>query len=427
MIRRVLAFAVLTAAACSSRSDSSGAVPWRTVFDSTGDTIVARTTGEVPNELIRHLVLEQRIGEAEGNDTVTFGQVWYVRPTRDNRIYAFDLQGSSIKLFDSTGKFIRFVGRKGSGPGEFESVGGMDVLPNDGVALWDASHARVNIYDSRGDFIVQWRVPVSGFYSTNGLTTDQTGKVVLAVPLTDKPLGESGFLRFSETGTIHDTVRIPRWRDSIPRVLGTASGGQVMVAVGLPMAPTRQDAWSPIGALVSGPSTPFIVYVTEGSGRPLKIEREWKPSPVLPEEKEYWREYVTWQIRWSIPNWKGPINDIPDTKPAYSGFHISRDGRIWVSLHSLAERVEKPDSFSASGGMAPPPVVRFKEPNVFDVFESNGTYLGRVRADGRAEIMSMKGDRVWGVLTDSLGVAYVARWRVEPPLSARNGNPGANR
>jgi hypothetical protein len=386
------------------------------VFDSTGDTIVARTTGDVPNELVRRLVLEQQIGEAEGNDTVTFGQIGAVAVTSDNRVFVFDLQGASLKLFDSSGKFLRFVGHKGAGPGEFEQVNGLDALPNGGLALWDGSHSRVNIYSAAGNYLSQWRVPVSGFFSSNGLTADQTGKLVLAIPLTDKPMGESGFVRFSESGDIQDTVRIPVWRDSIPRVLGTASGGQVMVAVTLPMAPARQDAWSPIGALVSGPSAPFILYVTEGAGRPLKVQREWKAAPVLPEEKAYWREYVTWQIRWSIPNWNGPINSIPDTKPAYSGFRIASDGRIWVALHGLAERVEKPDTFSASGGMAPPPVVRFKEPNVFDVFESDGTYLGRVRADRKGEVLAIRGDKVWGVLTDSLGVAYVARWRVEPPF-----------
>lgn len=416
MIRSAFVIALLAAVACSGRSDSGSAAPWRTVFDSTGDTIVARTTGEVPNELVRRLVLEQQIGEAEGNDTMTFGEIWYVRPTADNRVYAFDRQAYSIKLFDSTGKFIRFVGRKGSGPGEFEEIAGMDVLPNGGLALWDASHARVNIYDPRGDFTTQWRVPVSGFFSSNALRTERAGNVVLAIPLTARPLGESGFVKFSELGAILDTIRIPRWRDSTPQILGTRGGGQLMVSMALPMAPTAQEAWSPVGVLISGPGAPFTVYVTDGTGRPLKIEREWKAIPVLPEEKEYWRERVTWQIRLSLPEWKWPGAAIPDTKPAYQGFRISEDGRTWVYLHSVAEPVE-PDSGAATPGTAPPPLQRYREPNVFDVFEADGTYLGRVRADRKTEIMSMRGDRVWGVLTDTLGVAYVARWRVEPPFS----------
>jgi hypothetical protein len=67
--------------------------------------------------------------------------------------------------------------------------------------------------------------------------------------------------------------------------------------------------------------------------------------------------------------------------------------------------------------MPPMPPQHYREPNVYDVFTPDGLYLGRVQADRGQDIMRMRAGRVWGVLTDSLGVAYVARWRVEPPFS----------
>ncbi len=416
MIQIVCLALIAAIVACDAKSDTRRA-SWRTVFDSTGDTIVARTTGDVPEGSERRLVLDQRIGEAEGSDTVTFGRVQYIAVTSDDRIFVFDEQGPSLKLFESTGKLLRFVGRKGAGPGEFEQVTGMGVLPNGSLALWDASHSRVNVYDAAGDFVVQWQVPITGFFTYNGLFTDRDGSVLLTLPLGGLVVGgESGYVRFSETGTIRDTVRIPRWIDSTPQLLGSGSGGRILASIDLPMAPKIVHTWSPIGALVSGPGAPYIVYATDGTGHPLKIEREWVPVPVLPAERADLRAMTTWSLRGSIPDWKWPGAEIPATKPAYGGFRISDDGRIWVYLHSVAEKAEEGDAAVPAPGMPPPPVQRYREPNVCDVFEPDGEYLGRVRTDRNVQVERMRGNRVWGVFTDSLGIAYVARWRVEPPL-----------
>jgi len=415
MIRRTLALAFVAAAACARGSDSGAAAPWRTVFDSTGDTIVAHTTGEVPNEQVRRLVIEQQIGEKEGSDSVTFGRIAYVDVTADSRLFVFDEQGPSLKLFDSTGKLVRFVGRKGGGPGEFEQVTGMGILPNGNLAIWDASHSRVNVYDAAGDFLQQWRVPMSGFFTSNGLFTARDSSIVLTLPLTVDGLGgESGYVRFSSTGAVRDSTRVPRWVDSTPQVLGQASNGQVRVSMALPFAPTNQNTWSSMGALISGPSAPYVFYITQASKRPVKILRDWTPVQTLPQERAEARERTTWVVRMSIPDWKWPGGDIPSTKPAYQGLRTANDGRVWVYVHSLAERSEATESGPAMPGESPPPPRHYFEPNVVDVFEPSGFYLGRLSHSRSMNPLRMRGNHVWGVLTDSSGVAYVARWRIEP-------------
>jgi len=421
MIRPALAFAVFTAAACSSRSDSGRAVPWRTAFDSTGDTIVARTTGDVPNKLIRHLVLEQRIGEADGSDTLTFGQIAHIAVTKDNQIFVFDAQGPSLKLFDSSGTFVRFVGHKGGGPGEFEQVNGMNVVPNGSLVLWDASHGRMNVYSTTGDYSTQWSVPISGIFDWNGLHTDADGIIVLRTPLSRTGFfGEGGFLRFDSTGALIDTVRIPKWVDSTP--LLTASSGNppgLVQARPLPFAPQLAYAWSWAGSLLSGPSSRYEIHASKAGTKPLTVVRDVEAVPVLPGEADDERAWVTASLRRSFPNWSWSGPDIPAHKPAYAGFWTGYDGQIWVSVYSLGERLALPEpAWDAAPGAPPPPLRHYREPNVYDVFESNGTYVGRVRLERGQQIMRMRGNRVWGVLTDSLGVSYVARWRVEPSFQA---------
>jgi len=416
---RLAVFTLLASTACGDGLRSAQATaPWRTAFDSTGDTIVARTTGEVPNESERKLVLELQIGQAEGNDSVTFGRIEHLAVTSDGRLFVFDGQGPSLKLFDSTGTLVRFVGRKGGGPAEFEQVTGIGTLPGDRVALWDASHGRVNVYTASGDLSTQWRVPISGFFSSDGLQTDSTGAVVLRVPIgADKSkasFGVIGLVRFNAVGDARDTIQPPAWIDPPPTL--RAQSDRVRSMRNLPFAPRQISTWSRSGALLSGPSTPYAIYLTHRAGRPLRIEQEWKPLRVLPDEGDHARADLTWAMRTVDPgwNWTGP--GIPETKPAYERLQSGEDARIWVKIHTTAERIENPEERRSEAGQPPRPVQRYAEPNAYDVFDSNGAYLGRVRIDRRQQIMRMLGDRVWGVLTDSLGVAYVARWRVEPPF-----------
>jgi len=60
----------------------------------------------------------------------------------------------------------------------------------------------------------------------------------------------------------------------------------------------------------------------------------------------------------------------------------------------------------------------------FDVFETDGTYLGRVRAPlefSSSPTPIFDGDRVWAVTRDQLDVPRVVRFRVERPTSAAEG------
>lgn len=420
---RVIALCLVLA--CGSGGDGKTSAPWTTSFDSTGDTIVARTTGSFPNELERRLVLEQQIGEAEGNDTVTFGRIEHMAVTSDGHVFVLDAQGPTLKLFDSTGKLVRFVGRRGSGPGEFAQVTGLGVLPNENLALWDAANGRVNIYTVAGDFSTQWRVPVSGYFTVEGLHTDRTGSIVLRMPIiASKEIsalgGSIGFVRFESSGVVRDTVRVPAWI-APPPSLRAMSERSVSMRF-LPFTPRLTFTWSRSGALLSGPGTPYAVHLTNGPNRPLRIEREWTPVRVLPEEADDIRADLTWAMRGVDPNWNWSGPNLPEAKPAYERLQSSEDARIWVKVYATAERTEPEDPPPPQPGQPPRPVQRYAEPNVYDVFDPGGSFLGRVRGDRSQRFMRMRGDRVWGVLTDSSGVAYVARWRVEPPFQPPMGS-----
>jgi sugar lactone lactonase YvrE len=82
-------------------------------------------------------------------------------------------------------------------------------------------------------------------------------------------------------------------------------------------------------------------------------------------------------------------NRIPDHHPAWKGFSVGPDGYLWVVP-------ETADSTTA-----------------IDVFEPTGRYLGRLELDAMIRPLYpgplVRGNRLYGIAQDELGVSYVIR------------------
>lgn len=111
------------------------------------------------------------------------------------------------------------------------------------------------------------------------------------------------------------------------------------------------------------------------------------------------------------------IPPVPETKPAYRGFYFDDGGRIWVHLHVPAGKREVGEPRSMSGVQEPMPGISWREPVVFDVFETDGTYLGEVRMPERTTVAAIRGEELWAIQRGELDEPYVVRYRVElgPP------------
>src|SRR6185436_10448053 len=73
-----------------------------------------------------------------------------------------------VKMFDATGKFIRSIGRRGQGPGEFQGVFALGVAPDNRIVIIDVARHRVNVFDNSGLYIssrpYDAYIPVGGFF-----------------------------------------------------------------------------------------------------------------------------------------------------------------------------------------------------------------------------------------------------------------------
>lgn len=71
----------------------------------------------------------------------------------DENIYASDWSDQDIKVFDNNGNFIRTIGSKGSGPGEFQIIGSIALLPDRRLMVMDFDARRTSIFEHDGQFL----------------------------------------------------------------------------------------------------------------------------------------------------------------------------------------------------------------------------------------------------------------------------------
>lgn len=415
-----------SSAACvgDREADPFDPMPWATSVDSTGDTIVVRIAGDVPQTHVRTLATDLRVGAEDGSEEETFGGIGTVMGTADGGLLVHDAQSAAVRLFDAQGTFVRTVGGKGGGPGEYDQINGIAQLPDGRIALWDATGGRLNVYTPAGDFLYTARMPITGWFSQNILHVDDAGALyargILERHPTDFTKSKGGFIRMSDSAVVRDSLPLIEFGAPAPPLTARSRDGRSMTATSVPFLPGSFVRQRPDGGQVSGTGEPYRFYLVGGAlEKPIRVEREHVPVAVSETESSQRREQIERNMKRLDPSWSWTGPGIPATKPAYRGLEVGADGRIWVLLSMPGEPIpeaELPPVRQPTNGAPPPVRLTTREPNVYDVFSPAGMLLGRVALPARTRVYSMRGDTVWGVQRDSLDVEYAVRMRVVPGL-----------
>jgi hypothetical protein len=181
----------------------------------------------------------------------------------------------------------------------------------------------------------------------------------------------------------------------------------------VPFTPSARWAVHPDGYLLSAVTDVYAVDLLRRGGPVLRLARDAEPVATTAEEREARETRITAMMHNIDPSWRWNGPPIPKTKPLLSALYAGADGRVWVQIHQLAERVSDDEQEPGPNGAAPAPRVR--EPVVFDVFEADGRYVGQARAPTAFSTYPtpvFRGDRVWAIERDKLGVQYVVRYHV---------------
>jgi hypothetical protein len=342
------------------------------------------------------------IGVADGAPEY---QLLYVRGATllsDGRIAILNGGNHSYSLYDRQGRFLRTVGGKGQGPGEFEAPVWMGRVAGDSVAVWDQKLKRLTFFGPDGTL---GRVTsASGAAGAAGMFPQFVGIFPDGSAALDPGPDVMAMMR-GQRGLRRDSVTLYRMAKD-----GTDAGTLARLAGDEAYISERQGgfAWNdrPFGSesfaalsgerLYVGDSGTGEIAVHSPDGRRVGAFRSPHPSwRVQASDVERYRERklapITGQER--RREMEAAIREapVPEASPTFAELLADARGNVWVQAYARPAADTIPWAVMAPDGRA----------------------VGALRVPRDLKLLEVGGDYVLGLRTDELGVERVEMYAVE--------------
>ena len=99
------------------------------------------------------IIKERQIGELDGPEEFLFVYISDVAVNSKGDIYVADRQLNEVRKFNKNGEYLLSLGRRGQGPGEFQSVKIVSVNSHNELIAFDNMLGRVSIFSDKGELI----------------------------------------------------------------------------------------------------------------------------------------------------------------------------------------------------------------------------------------------------------------------------------
>jgi len=313
---------------------------------------------------------------------------------KDGRIFLSDVQDQTIKVFDPHGEFIRSIGGKGEGPGEFTYLGYLTFLPDGRLMVMDSMAMRLSLFDPEGTFLVSYhwtQRPSRPLYATDsscvmmeyvfGEGDDALADRKLFVKKYDfegkEILSYGEFL--AEEMKIHREAR--------------AGGGGVMFGISVPHSPHSLFAADQASErLYHCINDEYMIEVFDGDGKVIRrFDRPYEPLPFTSEDAEEFRSRYTERASESMKKMVRGMA-MPSVKTISSQMLVDDKGNLWIETYEKKE--EEGKDFTA-----------------YDIFDSEGYYEAKVWVDLKPRLFA--NGRMYRFHSDEeTGYMMVKRYRV---------------
>ncbi len=338
------------------------------------------------------------IGSLDGPPEYAFGQLTEMAVDKRGRLYTYDQKDHQLRAYDAAGKFVAKIGRRGSGPGEYQSVVGLTVVADSFIATHDPSLARISLFAPSGKLYRTISEPRATTWGGASFFADNAGRVFVRISVR-KPGAREGseghdatagarFLGFDTNGRLVDSIPVafPKLAKPQPR------GFYLMLAEGGHMAflPEPTVVPSPTGAIIAGTGETMRFSITPRTGAPRVVEEPWTPVALTSGERANWEQ---WATHMSMQD-KGRFTyTIPSRKPAYNDIRVDLDGRIWVSVFAAAEKRD----ITPRAASDTRPLLVWRQRATFNVYSTAGAFLGRVELPPLQGLIQVAGDQLFAM------------------------------
>ncbi len=350
--------------------------------------------------------VDLQLGSADGNDpNFTFGAI-RVQAASDGTIYVLDQQAAEVRVFDSDGRYLRTIVRRGEGPGEIGAANGI-FLSGD-TLLWinDTRQFAIIGVNADGEEVRRFIKPVMRITSSWAGVFDDRGRYWRETSHSDNAPGFPPPVGLTSWTTRHyfksldlssgaiDSVQLGEPR---VRIYAYSTPDVPFGFLPLRFEPFEMIAVNPAGGFWRAHSMSYRIARTGERGDTLLVIEAGLPGqPVTDADRS---AYVD-SIVEDRPELRREAEEVaalmPETKPLLAQTFVDDEHRLW------AQRVTPEGA-----------------PAFYDLFSADGDYLGSVRLGFvAAGPLVIRRGTIYTWIEDDLEVPYVVR----APLSWGRGH-----
>lgn len=341
--------------------------------------------------------VELQFGSLEGDDrNFAFADIRGIQASSDGEVYVLDFQAAEVRVFDSAGRHLRTIVRRGAGPGEVGEANGI-FLSGD-TLLWIPDHSQGTIIgvDPYGEEIRRFDKPVTGYdYIWRGAFDDlgrywKETRHLDAEPRDPSPTsvgsvnGRRYFRSYDLSSGAIDSVYVGGFRRRFFAYAAGTRGG----SLDIPFEASEMTVLNPSGGFWGAHTASYRVARTGERGDTLVVvEAGLAAQRVTREDRS---AHIEGMIE-DRPDLRRAATEIaalmPDVKPVLQGLFVDGQGRLWVQR-----------------------VTPEYAPDVYDLYSQDGDYLGSIRlAFEAAGPIWVQHGSIYTWVVDEFAVPYVVR------------------
>ena len=315
------------------------------------------------------------VGAAQDDTLHSFGDVTGATRLPDGSVVVADRLSASLRYFSPEGRFIRSVGRKGEGPGEFDYLAALRRC-GDSLHAQDIGPRRITVFDLDGTLARTFSIagPTAG--QAPYMSDCNADGVYLNNGWDLSPVSTPGRIRWT----------VPYWLShpdgTVRTPLGAHPGSErLLFSWGSAPYPLGKEPVLALGrdAAYLGSADSFAIEVYALDGSPLRtIGLEERPPRTTGADRARFKLLDTLgkparQQPQLVEEWP---EDFPPTLPAYTHFIVDGDEHLWVRRYPAGAADTTTWVVFAPGGTARAEV---RLPALFTVYEIGHDYiLGRL-------------------------------------------------
>lgn len=337
------------------------------------------TAKEKPQEIVLRELW--RLGGDDEEEGEFFGIVGTVFEDGEGNLCILDSQLNEIRVYSPDGEFLRSIGRRGEGPGEFLNAASACLLPSGVFAVVQSMPAKLVLLNADGTpggtMVPRVSEGATGQSFMVAFEAHPVGKGIGVACMNQVFLQTTGKMRRSNILAVFD------YEGNLLASFMNR-GDEVEMSGGYPFdeatSAAIQNRWvaradGTLYAMTAFHGYEIHVFDPQWQEK-MVIAREYQPVKRTPEEKQRLRDMYVGFMR-GAPN---PQISIEDTYRDVERLAIGPDGNLWAQT---------------SQGMYRPPEGVL---TIYDVFDSEGRFIREVHLRGEGDAANdnifLVGDRV---------------------------------